>query len=189
MDACSRARRFGPRAGSNSNSYTHPVAIKDLLLPEFDHEMGSTRRLFERIPEAQFAWKPHEKSYSLWALSSHLANIPNWVDAALDASEFDLSTIHDTRPASPPSLNDLLQRFDATVKSARAKLADQTDASLLAPWTLKNDGHEMFTMPRLSVLRSFVLNHIIHHRGQLTVYLRLQNVPLPSLYGPTADEP
>ncbi|HEX6465127.1 MAG TPA: DinB family protein [Vicinamibacterales bacterium] len=165
------------------------MSIKDSLLPEFDHEMGSTRRLLERIPEAQFGWRPHEKSYSLGALSSHLANIPHWVDAALDAPEFDLATAPDARTDSPPSLSDLLQRFDASVKSARAKLADQTDASLLAPWTLKNGGHEMFTMPRLSVLRSFVLNHVIHHRGQLTVYLRLQNVPLPSLYGPTADEP
>jgi uncharacterized damage-inducible protein DinB len=165
------------------------MAIRESLLPEFDHEMGSTRRLLERIPEAQFAWKPHEKSYTLGALSSHIANILHWMDLALDAPEYDVATAEDRRPALPPSLNDLLRTFDANVKTARAKLADQTDASLLAPWTLKSEGHEMFTMPRASVVRSFVLNHVIHHRGQLTVYLRLQNVPLPSLYGPTADEP
>ena len=169
--------------------YTERMGIKDSLLPEFDHEMGSTRRLMERIPEAQFGWKPHEKSYSLGALSSHIANIPRWAGLALDAPEYDLATAEDARPAVPPSLDDLLRSFDANVKTARAKLADQTDASLMAPWTLKSDGHEMFTMPRVSVLRAFVLNHVIHHRGQLTVYLRLQNVPLPSLYGPTADEP
>jgi len=164
------------------------VALKDALLPEFDHEMGSTRRVLERVPEAQFGWKPHEKSYSLGDLSAHIANIPTWVDLILEATELDLATVGDAGPTTPVSQSELLQRFDTNTRKARATIAGQIDAALLACWTLKNDGHEMFTMPRISVLRSFVMNHLIHHRGQLTVYLRLQNVPLPSLYGPTADE-
>ena len=164
------------------------MALKDALLPEFDHEMGSTRRVLERVPEAQFGWKPHDKSYSLGELSVHIANIPTWVGLMLEATELDLATVGDTRPSTPASQSDLLQRFDSNSRKARATIAEQTDAALLVSWTLKNDGHEMFTMPRISVLRSFFMNHLIHHRGQLTVYLRLQNVPLPSLYGPTADE-
>jgi uncharacterized damage-inducible protein DinB len=162
--------------------------IKDALLPEFDHEMGSTRRLLERVPEAAFAWKPHEKSFSLGDLSGHIANLLHWVELTLYRTELDLAAPDVQRAASPASLGELLERFDRNVKKARAEINDQTDAALMAPWTLKNDGHEMFTMPRMAVLRSFVMNHLIHHRGQLTVYLRLQNVPLPSIYGPTADE-
>jgi uncharacterized damage-inducible protein DinB len=165
------------------------MAIKDALLPEFDHEMGTTRRLLERVPEADFTWKPHDKSFSLGQLASHIANIPHWVDAACDTAIFDLAAIgEDVRPKVPPSTAYLVDAFDKNVKSARQKLADQTDAGLLSMWTLKQGEHEVFTMPKASVLRSFVMNHIIHHRGQLSVYLRLRNVPLPSMYGPTADE-
>jgi len=165
------------------------MAFKEALLAEFDHEMGSTRRLLERVPDAQLRWKPHDKSYSLGDLSGHIANLSTWMDRILESAEFDLVSVTDLRPASPCSRDEILQRLDANAKSARATLAEQTDASLLASWTLKDGGREVFTMPRSSVLRSFVFNHLIHHRGQLTVYLRLQNVPLPSLYGPTADEP
>lgn len=165
------------------------MAFKEALLAEFDHEIGSTRRLLERVPDAHLAWKPHEKSFSLAGLSGHIANLSTWMNRILDSTELDLATVADSRQASPVSRDDVLQRLEVNAKSARAKLAEQTDASLAAAWTLKNEGREMFTMPRASVLRSFVFNHLIHHRGQLTVYLRLQNVPLPSLYGPTADEP
>jgi uncharacterized damage-inducible protein DinB len=111
-----------------------------------------------------------------------------WTNWILESTELDLATVSE-RPAPPASRDEVLGRLDLNAQHARARLAEQTDASLLAVWTLKNGGREMFTMPRSSVLRSFVFNHLIHHRGQLTVYLRLQNVPLPSLYGPTADEP
>ncbi len=164
------------------------MALKEALLPEFDHEIGATRRVLERVPEAAFAWKPHEKSFSLGDLSAHIANLPHWVELTLYRTELDLAAPGEERPASPTSIGELLERFDRNVKKARAEINDQTDAALMAPWTLKNDGHEMFTMPRMAVLRSFVMNHLIHHRGQLTVYLRLQNVPLPAIYGPTADE-
>ncbi len=165
------------------------MAFKEALLAEFDHEIGSTRRLLERVPDAQLGWKPHDKSYSLGDLSGHIANLSTWMDRILDSTGLDLASVADARPSSPGSRDQVLQRLEANAKSARAKLVEQTDASLLVPWTLKNSGREVFTMPRASVLRSFVFNHLVHHRGQLTVYLRLQNVPLPSLYGPTADEP
>jgi uncharacterized damage-inducible protein DinB len=165
------------------------MAIKDALLPEYDHEMGSTRRLLERVPEADFQWKPHEKSYSLAQLAGHLANIPNWISYTCDYAIFDVTSIgEDARPREPATVAELVSTFDANVKKGRRKIDEQTDASLLGMWTFKQGEHEVFTMPKISVLRSFIMNHTIHHRGQLTVYLRLRNVPLPAIYGPTADE-
>jgi uncharacterized damage-inducible protein DinB len=165
------------------------MAIKDALLPEYDHEMGSTRRLLERVPEADFNWKPHDKSFSLGQLAGHLANIPNWIPYTCDYAIFDVTSIgDDARPKDPASLTELLATFDANVKKGRKKIEEQTDASLMGMWTFKQGEQEIFTMPKISVLRSFIMNHTIHHRGQLTVYLRLRNVALPSIYGPTADE-
>src|SRR5687768_14627522 len=164
------------------------MAMKDALLPEFDHEMGTTRRLLERVPEAEFAWKPHEKSMSLGQLAGHIANLPRWCSITLEQPMFDLDSFGDARPALPESQIALLRDFDSRVTAARGLLTGQSDAAFLAPWTLKKAGQEIFTMPRISVMRSFVMNHLIHHRGQLSVYLRLKNVPLPPIYGPTADE-
>lgn len=165
------------------------MAVKDGLLPEFDHEMGTTRRLLERVPQADMAWKPHPRSFSLGQLASHIANIPTWVDATLDFAVFDLATIGDDgRPKQPVEIAPVLAAFDANVKKARAKIDAQPDGALFAPWTMKVGNDEMFTMPRIAVLRSFIMNHLIHHRGQLSVYLRLRDVPLPAIYGPTADE-
>jgi uncharacterized damage-inducible protein DinB len=165
------------------------MALKDGILPEFDHEMGTTRRLLERAPEADFAWKPHDKSFSLGQLAGHIANLPTWVGYTLDNGFFDLATDDPAaRPPTPASVAELVQRFDANVKAARAKIDEQTDPAFFVPWSLKSGGEEIFTMPKIAVLRSFVMNHMIHHRGQLSVYLRLRNVPLPSIYGPTADE-
>jgi len=165
------------------------MPFKDGILPEFDHEMGTTRRLLERVPEADLAWRPHEKSFPLGHLATHIAHIPHWVEVTFDQSAFDVAAAGESaRPKPAASVAELLKTFDANVKKARAKIDEQTDPAFLARWTLKNDGHEVFTMPKHAVLRSFVLNHLIHHRGQLSVYLRLRNVPLPSIYGPTADE-
>jgi uncharacterized damage-inducible protein DinB len=164
------------------------MAIKDALLPEFDHEMGTTRRVLERVPEGEFAWKPHEKSYSLGQLAGHVANIPTWVEHILRNSVFDVSSAGDTRPKLPESLATILADFDKNVKAARAGIAATGDSEMLAPWTFQNAGQVIFTMPRAATLRSFIMNHLIHHRGQLTVYLRLKNVPVPPVYGPTADE-
>ncbi len=165
------------------------MALKDALLPEFDHEMGTTRRLLERVPEAEFAWKPHEKSMSLGQLSGHIANIPYWCSATLGTTVLDLAAIgDDARPKAPDSTAAMLVEFDRKAAAARSAIAESGDGQLLAPWTLKNGDQEFFTMPRIAAIRSFVMNHLIHHRGQLSVYLRMNGVPLPPIYGPTADE-
>ena len=163
------------------------MKILDALLPEFDHEMATTRRVLERVPEAQFAWKPHDKSMSLSELAGHLSHIPYWCTATLQDTSLDLATY--PRHPPPSTRADLLQGFDDRVAAARAKLVTAADPEFLVPWTLKHGDQEFFTMPRISVLRTFVMNHMVHHRGQLTVYLRLNNVPVPAIYGPTADEP
>jgi uncharacterized damage-inducible protein DinB len=163
--------------------------IRDALVPEFDHEMATTRRLLDRAPEAEYDWKPHDRSRSLGELVTHLANIPVWCCLTLDRTVLDLETIgDDARPPVAGSRTTLLGAFDANVVKARAMLVTQTDAELLAVWTLKRGPQEFFSLPRISALRSFVLNHMIHHRGQLTVYLRLRDIPVPAIYGPTADE-
>jgi len=165
------------------------MAIKDGLLPEFDHEMATTRRLLERLPEAEFAWKPHDKSMALGQLAGHIANLPQWCSATLASTVFDLDSLPvSSRPQLPASRAALIEEFDSKVTAARNHLASATDAEFMTPWTLKKAGQEVFTLPRISAIRSFVMNHLIHHRGQLSVYLRLKDVPLPSIYGPTADE-
>jgi uncharacterized damage-inducible protein DinB len=162
------------------------VAIKDAMLTEFDHEMGTTRRLLERVPDDRLAWKPHEKSMSLGGLATHLSNIPTWTEALLAATSFDLD-------ARPPNLEaktsraEILAHFDKTTRDARP-LMDKSDPEWMVMWSLRKDGHEIFTIPRVAAFRSFVLSHIIHHRGQLSVYLRLNDVPVPAIYGPSADE-
>jgi uncharacterized damage-inducible protein DinB len=162
------------------------MAIRDGLLVEFDHEMATTRTLLERLPEEKLAWKPHAKSMSLGGLATHLANLPHWAGTILDESFFDLA-------ASPPNLTEktsrreILAAFDDTSKQARTAL-DKTDAELMAPWALRRGGHEMFSLPRIAAFRTFVLYHMVHHRGQLSVYLRLNDVPVPAIYGPSADE-
>jgi uncharacterized damage-inducible protein DinB len=166
------------------------MAIKDSLLPEFDHEMATTRRLLERVPEAEFAWKPHARSMALGQLAGHIANLPQWCSATLASTVFDLDSLPvATGPQLPASRAALIEEFDSKVTAARNQLTSTTDAEFMTPWTLKKSGQEMFTLPRISAIRSFVMNHLIHHRGQLSVYLRLKDVPLPSIYGPTADEP
>jgi uncharacterized damage-inducible protein DinB len=166
------------------------MSIATTILPEFNHEMANTRKLLERVPEEQSAWRPHPKSYSLGDLAVHIANIPTWVPITLRQDELDFSSpgakkdpkrVFDTRKA-------LLEVFDDNVVKAVSAIADTSDEEMKKPWALKNRGAVVFSLPRVAVLRSFVMNHLIHHRGQLTVYLRLKNVPLPAIYGNTADE-
>jgi uncharacterized damage-inducible protein DinB len=147
------------------------MALKDTLLSEFDHEMGTTRRLLERIPDEKFEWKPH---------------LPNWGTTILNDVSYDLA-------AGPPNLTqaasraEVLSHFDAATVRTRTAL-DKTDAELAAQWKLKRGDQELFSLPRSAAFRMFVLYHIVHHRGQLSVYLRLNDVPVPAIYGPTADE-
>jgi uncharacterized damage-inducible protein DinB len=164
------------------------MPLVDALLPEFDHEMTTTRKVIERVPEDKFDWKPHAKSFSLGALATHVANLPTWGTETLTKSEIDLPAAQPPL-AALPSKTELMAVFDRNVAAARAALAGKTDAELLAIWSLKRGGRTLFSMPKTAVLRSFVLSHVIHHRGQLSVYLRLLDVPVPSIYGPSADEP
>ncbi len=163
------------------------MPIVDALLPEFDHEMTTTRKVLERVPEDKFDWKPHAKSFSLGALAAHVVALPAWGAETLTRSEVDIAGSQP--PAAPPSKAELVATFDTHGATTRSALAGKTDAELMATWTLKRGGKAIFSMPKANVLRSFVLNHLIHHRGQLSVYLRLLDVPVPSIYGPSADEP
>lgn len=162
------------------------MALADALLPEFDHEMTVTRKLLERVPEDRFDWKPHQKSMSLGQLAQHVATIPMWGSVTLTQPEFDAAG----QPGLPPAKGraDLLALFDKHVQDTRAALVGRSDAEMMAPWALKNGGKVIFSMPKAAVWRSFVLSHLVHHRGQLSVYLRMHDVPLPSMYGPSADE-
>ena len=165
------------------------MAIAESILPEFDRETAATRSLLERVPPEKADWKPHAKSMSIGQLAMHIANLPRWASITLERTEFDTNPPDGQRITSPSleSSAQLLQTYDENVKAARALIAGATDGEYMVPWTLKNGGRTMFSMPRAAVLRSFVMNHTIHHRGQLSVYLRLLDVPLPSIYGPSAD--
>ncbi|MGH9256134.1 MAG: DinB family protein [Vicinamibacterales bacterium] len=163
------------------------MAMVDALLPEFDHEMTNTRKVLERVPEERFDWKPHVKSFSLGTLATHVATLPTWGTETLRRSDIDIG--NNPPPGALPSKGELLAAFDRNVAEARAALAGISDAELMASWSLKRNGKTIFSMPKAAVLRSFVFSHLIHHRAQLTVYLRLLDVPVPSIYGPSADEP
>jgi uncharacterized damage-inducible protein DinB len=162
------------------------MAIVDGLLPEFDHEVATTRKLLERVPADRGDWRPHPKSSTLAGLATHVATLPRWGGMTLQTSEFDLAT--GESPALLATRDALVDEFDRQTSTMRAALVGRTDAELLAPWTLKRAGQTILTMPKIGVIRSFVLNHLVHHRGQLSVYLRQLDVPIPSIYGPSADE-
>jgi uncharacterized damage-inducible protein DinB len=164
------------------------MAIKDALLPEFDHEMAVTRRVLERAPLADADWKPHEKSMSLAALAAHIADIPSWVPLIMRQDHYDMSAGEGTPQATHASTADLLAAWDTRVAEARTHIDGASDAEMLQPWSLKSGGQAVMTLPRAAVLRNFLMNHTVHHRGQMSVYLRLRNVPVPSIYGPSADE-
>ncbi len=164
------------------------MTFVEWLLPEFDREMGLTRRVLERVPDGQFGWKPHEQSMTLGRLAEHLAELPQWLTRTMTDAGIDYTAERPAGYRSPDTRGAVLALFDKHAAEARSALAGRTDAELLAPWTLRHQGKEVFTMPKVSVVRGFVINHIVHHRGQLTVYLRMQGVALPSIYGPSADE-
>ncbi len=166
------------------------MGLHEALLPEFDQEMANTRKTLERVPEQKLGWKPHEKSGTMGWLATHLANIPTWVNKTIDTDSLDLAPGGVSVGPMPPakSRKEVLETFDKNVAAARAAIAQASDAHLVKPWSLLFGGKTMFTLPRIAVLRSFVMNHSIHHRAQLGVYLRLNNVAVPAIYGPSADE-
>ena len=162
------------------------MPLVDALLPEFDHEMAITRKLLERVPEDKLTWKPHAKSMSLGQLAQHVATIPMWGSVTLAQSELDTSGM--TAPGEATGRSELLKMFDENAATTRATLIGKADAEFMAPWTLKHGSKTIFSMPKASVWRGFVMSHLIHHRAQLSVYLRMNDVPVPSMYGPSADE-
>jgi uncharacterized damage-inducible protein DinB len=166
------------------------MAMNQALIGEFDYEMANTRKTLERVPDAKFDWKPHAKSFSLGALAGHIAFIPFWARDTIQKPDFDVNPVggHVAQPPPLKTRADVLAFFDQGVAAARAALQGASDEALMAPWSLLSGGKAIFTMPRVAVLRSMIMNHLVHHRGQLTVYLRMNDLPVPALYGPSADE-
>lgn len=160
------------------------MAIAEKLLPEFDQEMASTRRLIERVPTEKGQWKPHTKSFSLGHLTQLVCFMPGWITNTLTETELKLGG---ASPYSYEKTEDLLAMFDKNVREARAAIAASKDEDYDVVWSLKVGDQAVFSGPRGDVVRNHI-NHLIHHRGQLTVYLRLIDVPLPAIYGPSADE-
>jgi uncharacterized damage-inducible protein DinB len=163
------------------------MALVDGLLPEFDREMGVTRRVLAAVPFTNPDWKPHTKSKSMRELSSHVVGVVRLGLFVLTSTELDTGASFQ-RPPDPSSSEELLKRFDDLVANVRKELTGRGDGEMMVPWSMKRDGRELFTLPRASAWRTFVISHLIHHRGQLSVYLRLNDVPVPPVYGPTADE-
>jgi uncharacterized damage-inducible protein DinB len=157
------------------------------VLPEFDQEMATTRTMLERVPETRAQWTPHVKSRTLGQLASHIGNLPRLGLIAMEADELDVTGSSSGRSPEFESTANLIRTFDDNVRRARAAIESASDSDLMEPWTLRRAGRTVWTLPRAAVLRSFILSHMIHHRGQLSVYLRLNDVPLPSVYGPSAD--
>lgn len=160
--------------------------MSEALAAELQHEAISTRKMLKRVPEDAFDWKPHEKSMELGRLAGHIAELPSMAVSILTLDELDFAGY---KPYIPASAAELVERFDKHIGDAVGLLNEQADEQLFKPWRMLSGGKVFFEMPRVAFLRSMMMSHMIHHRGQLSVYLRLRDVPLPSVYGPTADEP
>jgi uncharacterized damage-inducible protein DinB len=166
------------------------MRIAETVVPQFEQEMATTRSLLARVPEKAASWKPHPKSMSLGELAQHIVNLLRFAEPTFKGSEVDFAD-----PASATigadrfeSTATLLERFDRNFAAARAVIAGASDDAMRGTWTLRVGPRKIFTLPRIQVVRGFLLSHMIHHRGQLSVYLRMNDVPLPPIYGPTADE-
>ena len=157
------------------------------FLAELENEAKVTRQVLERVPADKFDWKPHEKSMTFGRLASHVAEMFGWTKETLTKDVLDYSTM-DYKPFEPQSTEELLAFFDERIADAKSTLAGTSDEQFMTEWTMRNGEQVYFTMPKVAVMRTFVMNHIIHHRGQLSVYLRLNDIPVPSIYGPSADE-
>jgi uncharacterized damage-inducible protein DinB len=163
------------------------MKLSETLLPEFNQEMATTRKLLERVPDDRLDWQPHDKSMSLGRLATHLAEVPALAALIIHRESFDIAAGGGSGQ-KPTSRQEIVDLFDANVRNTRAAIESAENDALLQPWTLQKGDHVVFTLPRVAALRALVLSHTIHHRGQLSVYLRLNDVPVPSVYGPTADE-
>ena len=167
------------------------MQLKDALLPEFEREMATTRNVLARCSDDSLQWRPHPKSWTMAELATHIANMAGWTIPTLTQDSMDIA------PAGAPPYKEepaasqqaVLALFDKNAAAGKAALESATDEQLMKSWSLLAGGQTIFTMPRIAVLRSLIMNHSIHHRGQLSVYLRLNDIPVPSIYGPSADEP
>ena len=166
------------------------MGINQALLGEFEHEMIGTRKTLERVPDDKFDWAPHQKSMKLGRLAKHLAELPGWTKETMTRDELDIAPGGQPVQSTPAkNRQEVLELFDKNVAAAREVLGKATDdAAFFKPWSLLNNGNKIFTLPKIAVMRGFVMNHIVHHRAQLGVYLRLNDIAVPSIYGPSADE-
>lgn len=167
---------------------TPPMSLVHTALADLDHEMANTRKMLERVPDAHLDFTPHEKSWPLQKLASHLSDFGLWGDVTITTSELDFAQPQPPRPATPTTAAGFVARFDEGLEGFRKALATVTDEQLLETWTMRSGAHVIMAMPRLGVLRGMVISHMIHHRAQLTIYYRLLGIPVPGLYGPSADE-
>jgi uncharacterized damage-inducible protein DinB len=161
------------------------MSLSELLVSEFDQEMSNTRKTLERVPADKWDWKPHAKSGTLGWMAAHVATLPNFTLTMIESSEYE---IEGGKRIKVENAAQLLPTFDDLRKKTRDALVGVTDEQFHQPWSLKYKGNAMFAMPRYAAIRTMGMNHIIHHRGQLTMYLRTLDVPVPALYGPSADE-
>jgi uncharacterized damage-inducible protein DinB len=161
--------------------------LNQSFILELKHEAASTKRILERVPEGKFDWKPHEKSMTLGRLASHVAELPGFLNSILTMDEFDFAK-GDYKPSHASSPQELLDVFQQKLDEATQTLQNTSDEKMQANFTLRNGDHVFATIPRMVAVRSMALNHIIHHRGQIAVYLRLLDIPVPGMYGPSADE-
>jgi uncharacterized damage-inducible protein DinB len=162
------------------------MTISQMLIPEFDQEMASTRKLLACLPEDKLDYKPHEKSMTLARLAGHVAELPGWIVPTATGDKLEIQP--DWKPAIATSRDGLLSLFDANVSAGRTALESMSDEEFARNWSLVFNGHVAFTMPKKVVVRNVVMNHLIHHRAQLGVYFRLNNVAIPGMYGPSADD-
>ena len=163
------------------------MSLNTSLIGELVHESANTRKILERVPTDKLNWLPHEKSMKLGRLAKHIADLPAWIDRIINAEEFDFATAKFNHEP-PASTEDILHLFDERLASAVNVLGSASDENLNSMWTMRRGEHVMFQLPKKVALRSLAYNHAYHHRGQVSVYLRLLNVPVPGMYGPSADE-
>jgi CTP:molybdopterin cytidylyltransferase MocA/uncharacterized damage-inducible protein DinB len=164
------------------------MSLVHTALADLDHEMANTRKMLERIPEGHLDFTPHEKSWPLGKLANHLTDFGMWGEMTITTSELDFEQPMPPRPPTPTTAAGFVAQFDAGLEAFRTALATVTDEQLMETWTMRSGAHVIMAMPKLGVLRGMVISHMIHHRAQLTMYYRLLNVPVPGLYGPSADE-
>lgn len=162
------------------------MAISEALIGELQHEAGTTRKLLERIPVEKFDWQPHEKSMSMIRLATHVADMFSWFPTTLETDELDFANGYEE--PKPATTEELVAVLDKNVAAATESLKKTDDETFMKNWKLRNGEQIYFEMPKIAVSRSFIMNHIVHHRGQLSVYLRLNDIPVPAMYGPSADE-